>query len=168
MAIPTPITDALIQECMVRAVDTVFKTMAGHEVRFIAHATNVDPYTGTPIAQIIGNVGFGGKINGLVYLCMPEEYARVAAGKILGMDQAELLSSGPEVVTDAIGEVTNMTVGNFKNALADHGYPCKLTVPTIVRGKGLSVNGIRGTLRHIYHFECMGSRISADLHMQPE
>ena len=84
------------------------------------------------------------------------------------MSKAELIMQGPESLNDTIGEITNMTVGTFKNRLADLGYPCKLTVPTIVRGRGLSVRGIRGASRQVFHFDYAGTRISADLHIQLE
>jgi chemotaxis protein CheX len=166
MAIPPQLTDDIIQDTFVRALQSVFKTMISQEIAFDGRAQQVEPPGPDAKAQLIGNVGFGGKINGLVYLCMPDEFAHTIAGRMLGMDAAELSQSGNEAVTDAIGEITNMSVGGFKNALADMGFPCKLTIPTIVRGRGLSVNSIRGTTRYIFHFSSMGHRISADVHMQ--
>jgi len=69
---------------------------------------------------------------------------------------------------DVVGEITNMTVGGFKNALCDTGFPCKLTLPTIVRGDHLAVSGLKNTERHIFHFDCAGHRLVADIQMRQE
>jgi len=165
MAIPPQLTDDVIQDAMVRALQSVFKTMMGRDITLEGRIHVVDVPKPDTKAHLIGNVGFGGKLNGLVYLCMPEEFSRSAASSILGLSPEELLEQGHEAVTDAIGEITNMSVGGFKNILADLGFPCKLTIPTIVRGQGLSVNAIRGANRYTYEFKCDGTIISADVHM---
>ena len=46
---------------------------------------------------------------------------------------------GHEVVNDAIGEITNMSVGAFKNQMCDKGHNCKLTLPSMLRGNNFSV-----------------------------
>jgi len=163
---PQPLTDEHIHEAMVAAVKLVFNTMVRVDIDFIERVSGVEPPPAEGVTQLIGNVGFGGSINGIVYIAMSEGFAVNAAGRILRMDSAELTSCGPEAITDAIGEVANMTVGTFKNRLCDIGYPCMLTLPTLVRAKGLSVKGIRDTARHVFHFECLGERISADLHIK--
>lgn len=165
MATPPPLTDLLIHDAMIHAVKEVFATMAKLEVVLSERSNEVSAPSEDAKIQIIGNVGFGGSINGLVYLCMPADFAYTVAARTLQMDALELAAAGNEAITDAIGEITNMTVGTFKNRLSDLGYPCKLTVPSIVKAKSLSVRGIKGTKRHVFHFECMGERVSADLHM---
>lgn len=106
--------------------------------------------------------------SGLIYLCLTEAFANDLTGRILGMSPAEVEMHGAEVVTDAIGEVTNMTVGGFKNTLCDLGHACKLTLPTIVRGKNLSVAAIKSATRHVFHFDCAGHQLSADIQMKLE
>jgi len=168
MADSSILTDTLIQNSFVKAIEDVFRTMAQHSVVFVERAQTIESATPEGIPQIIGNVGFVGKVNGLVYLCMPEAFGRKLACAMLGMDISELMMSGTEALNDAIGEITNMTVGGFKNSLADVGFPCKLTVPTIVRGTGLSVRSIKSANRYIFHFECKGERVSVDIQMQVE
>jgi len=165
MATPPPLTDLLIHDAMIHAVKEVFLTMARMEIVLVERTNEVaSPVENGPM-QIIGNVGFGGTINGLVYLCMPQDFAYTVAARTLQMDALELAAHGSEGITDTIGEITNMTVGTFKNRLVDLGYPCKLTVPSMVRGRGLSVKGIKGTKRHVFHFDTLGERVTADLHM---
>jgi len=168
MADPLLLTETLIQNSFVKSIEDVFRTMAQHSIVFVDRAVTVEAATPEGVPQIIGNVGFVGKVNGLVYICMPEAFGRALACSMLGMDISELMMSGTEALNDAIGEVTNMTVGGFKNSLADVGFPCKLTVPTIVRGTGLSVRSIKSAHRYIFHFECKGARVSVDIQMQVE
>ena len=92
-------------------------------------------------------VGFGGDLNGLVSLCMSDEWAEDAVGEIRGTSPAEVASERPEVRKVAIGEVTHRTVVGFKNALCQLGYPGKLTRPTIGRGQRLKFGAIKGAAR---------------------
>lgn len=113
-------------------------------------------------------MGFIGKVDGIVYLCIPDDFAQDAAGRVLGMSAAEVEMSGDATIKDVIGEITNMTVGGFKNALCDIGFPCKLTLPTIVRGDHLAVASLKGAERHIFHFDCAGHRLIADIQLKQE
>ncbi len=127
----------------------------------------VEPVADTTY-QIIGNVGFAGEANGIVYLCFTEPFALHAAGLMLGMSPGEIEMHGPDVVKDAIGEITNMTAGGFKNQLCDMGMPCKLTLPTIVRGSKLSVAAIKAAHRHVFELKCDGHTFVADIQMKAE
>lgn len=156
---------ALIDETIVRAMDHVFRTMIQHQITFLEKTEPHSSLAGTE-PEVLGSVGFIGAANGLIYLRFPEPYAILATSRILGMTLAETEMNGPEVVKDAMGEITNMTVGGFKNALCDLGYPCKLTLPTIVRGQRITVASVKETTRHVFHFRCEGHRIIADLQLK--
>jgi len=164
----TQITDILVQDCIVRAVQSVFKTMMGTEAKFVAQVSAEPSTIALTPSQIIGSVGFIGAANGLIYLCMSEDFAKIASSRILGMSAAEVEAHGNEVIHDAIGEITNMTVGGFKNTLCDLGFPCKLTLPAIVRGNNLSIASIKAATRHVFHFDCLGHRIVADIQIKAD
>ncbi len=165
LATKSPITDQVVQECVVRSVQAVFRTMVGHEVAFVEQA-GTSPTASVSSSHIIASVGFLGDANGLLYLCLTEDFAKIACGHLLGMSAAEIEMHGNEVLHDAIGELTNMTVGGFKNAIADLGFPCKLTLPAIVRGHKLSIAAIKAATRHIFHFDCLGHRLTADVQLK--
>jgi len=82
---------------------------------------------------------------------------------MLGMTPAEVTEAGREVASDVIGELTNMTVGVFKNRIHDLGYPCKLTIPTVVWGDEISIRSPRGAVRRTYVFTVEGRSVVADL-----
>lgn len=164
----SPITDQVIHDAIVRAAASVFKTMAGLDLKFVSKSdTPATQPPGSP-RQIIGSVGFVGDASGLIYLSLTETFAADLTGLILGMTPAEVAEGGNEVVTDAIGEVTNMSVGGFKNTLCDLGHVCKLTLPTIVRGNDIKVAAIKSATRHIFQFDCNGHHVTADIQMKLE
>lgn len=166
-ATKSPITDQVVQDCVVQSVQGVFRTMLGHEVAFVSQAApGQTRSTGGASSMIIASVGFLGDANGLLYLCLSEEFAKMACAKLLGMSAGEIEMHGNEVLHDAIGELTNMTVGGFKNALCDLGFPCKLTLPAIVRGHKLSIASISSASRHIFQFDCLGHGLVADLQLK--
>jgi chemotaxis protein CheX len=169
----TQISEDMIRSSITRAVQDVFKTMLHHEVVFAGVSSTLNPEDGAPplvitesLPQVVGTVGFIGDVNGLIYLYISDEFAQRLTSEILGMTPAEVAEGGDEVVNDAIGEITNMTVGGFKNALCDVGYPCKLTIPSILRGSNFSVEPISSATRHILHFNCAGHRLVTDILMK--
>ncbi len=168
VTVTAPITDTIIHDSIVRAVASVFRTMAMLKVTLVAKTSTPEAPGHGQASQIIGSVGFVGDASGLIYLCLDSDFAKDVTGRILGMDAAEVDAGGHEVVNDAIGEVTNMTVGGFKNTLCDIGHGCKLTLPTIVRGHHISIAAVKSATRHIFHFECDGRRIIADLQLKVE
>jgi chemotaxis protein CheX len=159
------IAESLIRENITRAVSDVFKTMLGHAVQLRAPADPASPQMDhmTGMQQVVGTVGFIGDANGLIYLYLEEDFANQCTSEMLGLTPQELLETGADAVNDAIGELTNMVVGSFKNGLCDAGYPCKLTIPSILRGSNFSVEPISSAQRHVYSFDCCGRRIAADI-----
>lgn len=164
------ITETLVRDYINRAVSDVFKTMLGREPTF---STQAAPATNEPLPppegnrpQVVGTVGFIGDINGLIYLHLDLAFARICTCHLLGMTEAELDEAGDEVINDAIGELTNMTVGAFKTGLCDAGLPCTLTIPSILRGSSFTVEMISSAVRHVFHFECAGHRVTADILMR--
>ncbi|MEQ1771806.1 MAG: chemotaxis protein CheX [Devosia sp.] len=160
------ITDTHIQDAITHAVQNVCRVLVHHEARLVERLSAEAVEASQAKIEVMGNVGFVGDIDGIVYLCMCEEFAAYAVGEILGMSPAEVQGEGPGVLKDAIGEVTNMTVGGFKNALCDLGFPCKLTLPTIVRGQKLKAGAIKGASRHVFRFECSGRPLIADIQLK--
>jgi chemotaxis protein CheX len=162
------IAESLIRENIIRAVGDVFKTMLGQSVQFKGVDSSPTKHVIASGQQIVGTVGFIGDINGLIYLYIEEDFAAKCTREMLGMSDAEFAESGAESVNDAIGEITNMVVGSFKNGLCDAGYPCKLTIPSILRGSSFSVEPIKTSLRHVYAFDNGGHQITADILLKLE
>ena len=115
------------------AVKEVFKSMVSMEVR----AEPPSPLTADPEGEIMGSVGFIGEANGVIYVRAGIGFARTITSRILGISESEVGSG--EMLTDAIGELSNMVVGYVKSRLCDGGFSCVLTVPSVVQGHELKV-----------------------------
>lgn len=166
------ITEPLLRENIKRAISDVFKTMLGRLPALVGvtemHSRDdmapppAGPASGMS-AFVVGTVGFLGDVNGLIYLYLDEGFARLTTGHLLGLTEAEVINAGDEAVNDAIGELTNMTVGSFKNGLCDAGYACMLTIPSILRGINFSIEPMSSTTRYIYNFEASGYKFAVDI-----
>jgi chemotaxis protein CheX len=156
------ISESMIRENIARALADVFKTMLGRPVVLAPEEEGL-PAAALDGPQVVGSVGFIGEANGLVYVHLDQAFANQCTGQILGMSKGELLAAGDETVNDAIGELTNMVVGSFKNALCDAGYPCKLTIPSILRGSNFCIQSTRSAHRRRYLFACGDQRLVADI-----
>jgi chemotaxis protein CheX len=100
--------------------------------------------------QVAGSVGFVGKGSGIIYLYAGATAAVTMASRMLGIAESEI--EGDEMVNDALGELTNMVCGSVKSKLCDNGWPCKLTIPSVVRARKLSVGGVSQVERRILGF----------------
>ena len=167
------ISETMFRETITRAVQDVFKTMLSKTATLADTADSVVTENSQwehPVQitgqQVVGTVGFIGDISGLIYIYLDAAFANEIASHMLGMTPAELEEAGDEVVNDAVGELTNMTVGTFKNQLADKGFPCKLTIPSILRGSNFSIEPISSATRRIYRFKIGEHQLVADLLMK--
>lgn len=116
-------------------------------------------------ALVTASVGFIGAVNGMVYLHVTSVFARTLAGCMLGMADEEF--DGDEMINDAMGELSNMVVGAVKSRLCDEGSPCVLTIPSIVRGHGFSVDAAGCTDRRLLGFRCGDGDLVVELLMKP-
>ena len=165
--------EKLFNDAITRAVQDVFKTMFNLSAVLAAppkipEAVPAGPRPAPLIdgQLVVGTVGFIGEISGLIYLYLDASFANRLSSHLLGLSLEELAESGDECVNDAVGEITNMTVGAFKNQLCDQGLPCKLTIPSILRGSNFSIEPITSATRRIYRFRVGDQVLVADLLMQ--
>jgi chemotaxis protein CheX len=162
------IPDTLVQDSIIRAVKSVCSKMLKRDATFVERGLEGTQNSFKDRPHVFGSVGFLGKVDGIVYLCIPDDFALDAACRVLGISPNEMAMCEDGTLKDVVGEITNMTVGGFKNALCDVGFPCKLTLPTIVRGDHLSISCMKGAERHIFHFDCAGHRLVADIQLKQD
>lgn len=113
-----------------------------------------------PSGQIAGSVGFVGESSGVIYLYAGMDFARVMTQRMLGLEPAEVQD---EMVNDAVGELSNMVVGYVKSRLCDSGWPCTLTIPSIVRGRQLTVETSGDIQRKVIGFQNDGKSLVVEL-----
>lgn len=156
------------------AVSSVFQTMLSMPIELdnaSEHAANGSPVEHVPITEsgqalVVGNIGFVGKLTGMVYIYMTFDFATSIASRMLGMERPEVEED--EIINDVIGELSNMIVGHFKNQLDEHGFGCRLTIPSILRGSHFEVEPVRSASRQVYYFSTNdNNHLIFDLLMQP-
>ena len=149
-----------VRRMLVQSVTDVFATM------FSMEATLVAPHDPDVSDQeiVAGSVGFGGEVNGVVYIHVTAAFARTLASRMLGLPEAEL--EGDEMVNDVIGELSNMVVGSVKSQLCDSGSSCTLTIPSIVRGRSLTIERLRSSDRRLVSLKCGEENVDVELLMK--
>jgi chemotaxis protein CheX len=116
-----------ILEC---AAVEVFEMMANTRLEL-----NATP-TGEPPGEETAMVGLAGALCGMVTLRCSQETAVKLASLMLGEDAA----SDASTARDALGELCNMIVGNFKAKVSALGEHCLLSVPTVISGQDYSMD----------------------------
>lgn len=171
-----PISDDELKALAENAIDSVFSTMLNRSAK-IEQIIKVDEETHTegiqlPVdsstAMIAGTVGFIGNLTGIIYIFMELPLALEATCSLLDMEEHEISADEHELVNDAIGELTNMIVGTFKNDLSNKGYECRMTIPSILRGSNFSIEPAEVALRRIFKFDCGGRAFVIDVLMKEE
>jgi chemotaxis protein CheX len=124
---PAQIETRFVEELLAATRD-VFKTMVFHDVETASPISDNAQRTG---ANVVGQVAFAGKTSGLVVFHSTLEGAKAITASMLGIDPINVNGELP----DAIGELTNMIAGSFRNRMADvRGETWAISVPTVTVG----------------------------------
>ena len=115
-----------------RAVEEVLSTMLGIE----AHAGQAISEVAAPgpTEGVVSLIGLAGTWVGTGSISCSAETARKLSGLFL---MAEFDSVNEDVL-DAIAELTNMIIGNFKTAMEDRLGPMGLSIPTVIFGRNFT------------------------------
>lgn len=130
------------------AVTEVFGTMLN--MPMLAVPTEECVFAGQD--QIASAVGFTGRLSGVAYLYTTTRFAGRITRGLIGLDATEVTTD--EMVNDAMGEMANMVVGQFKSRLVDRGFPCVMTIPSIVRGSQFGIEAVSETQLERLGFRC--------------
>jgi chemotaxis protein CheX len=121
-----------LADAMSAAVLEVFATMLGIEVEPSV------PSPGVAVESedhgVVSLLGLTGEWKGSGGLCCSAACACWIASQML-------FSEYPEVndeVRDAVGEITNMIVGNFKNNIGSETGPLGMSTPTVICGRDMT------------------------------
>ncbi len=149
--------DELVTQAVARAFDTMLNLQVAPDPAGL-NGGNGEPH-------VAGSVGFIGRLTGVVYIYSTASFARRITGIMLGIQESDI--EGEEMVNDALGELTNMVVGQIKSQLSDRGMPCVLTIPSIVRGSHFAVESVSSTTRRMSAFKCGGERLAVEILIKP-
>lgn len=76
------------------------------------------------------------KLEGTLTLCFTSDSVRKLIPRLLG-DQIDIT---PAIITDAVGELTNMVFGQIKTQLNERGHHLRFGMPSVVQGSGHFIN----------------------------
>ena len=92
------------------------------------------PYVTKDVAIVVGVTG---AVQGQVVMSMDRDCAkRIAARMIMEEDIEEL----DEYAQSALSEMANMITANATMGLADAGYPCDITPPSVIVGEQMEIS----------------------------
>jgi CheY-specific phosphatase CheX len=130
------INDLDLKDFVTKTLTDVFNTMLSMDIKQMDGC--VEKIDGGN--QIVGSVGFAGKVMGNVNILVSSDFAHFITAKMLGMETDEI--EREEDVFDAIGELCNMVGGDVKSRLCDDGFKCKLSIPSVTMGNDLKIESM--------------------------
>ena len=151
---------AQIEQLIQQAVVNVCSSMLSMDVA-VEEAT---PLALDAEGQIIGSVGFIGRTSGIIYLYAGVGFAKILTGRMLGLEPNEV--DGGDMVNDVMGELSNMVAGYVKSRLCDSGWQCTLTIPSVVRGQQMSIEGSADVQRRVIGFRDGANHMVAEVLLQ--
>jgi len=121
-----------LTEAMRAAALEVFGTMMGIEIE------PDEPSPGLAVQSeddgVVSLLGLTGEWAGSGGLCCSAACACWIASQMLFSEYAEV----NDEVRDAVGEITNMIVGNFKNSISAETGPLGMSTPTVICGQNMT------------------------------
>ncbi len=148
-----------LQKTVLRVVPNVIFTML--EIRALPTQTSRDP----EINRVSAIIGFGGDtINGMIYLHFPESFGHVIAGKLLDVELGR--AANDREINDAVGELCNMISGGLRAVLADAGFDTGMSPPSIIRGKGFTIESQPDFEITHFHFACDQDVLDLEVHLK--
>lgn len=157
-----PISESLVRDSIGRAVSDVCSRMLG-KAPILRHGFRlVPPSPGEAVPPtVVGAAGITGSVNGFIHLYFDLDFANHCTRRLLGLLDGAVVPDSS--VNDAVGELTNMTVGAFKRALSAAGFSCRLTTSSILRGGSFNIEPITFADRHVFRFEMDGGGLTTDI-----
>jgi chemotaxis protein CheX len=117
----------------------VFSMMLEMEVEYTGSVSDLRASE----SGLISLVGITGDWGGSGIFCCPPPLAALIFSRMLGVELNHNKGIDEEVL-DAVAEITNMLIGNVKNALEDIVGPLAISVPTVIHGKNFQFRNAAG------------------------
>jgi chemotaxis protein CheX len=123
-------------EMLFAATQEVFTSMLGSEIQQLSAP---EAERSTPFDGVLSLIGLAGALIGNGALVCSAEMACDLSSRLLCAE----VSGVDEQVLDAVGEITNMIVGGFKNLLEAHVGPLQMSIPSVIFGKNICTRDAR-------------------------
>lgn len=100
-----------------------------------------------------GCIQISGGWKGAVLLQTSEEFASIAASKLLLVNEADVCAEDRQ---DTLAELTNMVGGNIKSIVPG---PSNLSLPSVTSGKDFDFRLVGSSVDNCVHMNCQGQGI---------
>lgn len=118
-----------------RAAQSVLATETGATVRRQAVFLEQNGCTPADVTVLLSIVG---EIQGIVLYSMDIDVALALVSRMLGQEHKEF----DELAQSGIAEMGNVITGVATTYLAEAGYRCNISVPTVILGKGTQLSTV--------------------------
>jgi chemotaxis protein CheX len=154
-----------IVSSLCRATDEVFATMLGLEMSPAAAYTEVNP--SGPTDGVVSFIGLAGAWVGTGSLSCTPGFACQISSQLLAGQPAAADKAVDEEVLDAVAEVTNMIIGNFKTMLEEIVGPLGLSIPTVIFGRNFTARSVGTEEWTVVPFFCGEERLDVKICLTP-
>lgn len=154
---PDELDQQKLVEAIRKATQEVFSTMLNMEVAAgepFKQAAKPGPADG-----VVSMIGLAGDWVGTGSVWCGAEFACKISGHML---MSEFASVDQDVL-DAMGEVTNMIIGNFKVAVEEYLGPLGLSIPMVIFGHNFTARSVNSADWIVVPFECEGGRVEVKI-----
>jgi chemotaxis protein CheX len=153
-------TDVIVKQ-IASITQNVFQTMIGLEVMPGQHVVDRNPPG--PSSGIISVIGLAGTWIGTGSICCSGEFGCKISSQMLMVPYTEV----NEDVLDAVSELTNMIIGNFKTAAESELGPLGLSIPTVIYGYSFCARSAGKEEWIIVPFTCEGEAFEVRVCLTP-
>jgi len=159
--VQVPITPEEIAAIIGTTTENVFATMLGLEVQ--AGPVDAQSKLTQEDGKVVCLVSFTGQWNGSGSISCSALLACTISGKLL-MSEYEAVN---DEVLDAMGEMANMIIGNFKDEAAAALGALSLGTPTVIYGNNFQTRNWNGQSWIAVPFCCEGERFEVKICLVP-
>lgn len=152
----------LLVTSVTSATAEVFSMMLEMEVEFTGLISDLRPSE----SGLISLVGITGDWGGSGSFCCPPGLATLLYSRMLGLEANSARGIDDEVL-DVVAEVTNMMIGNVKNALEVVTGPLAISVPTVIHGRNFQFRNASGLRGVAMGFGAEGHRFEVRIALAP-
>jgi chemotaxis protein CheX len=143
------------------AAADVFTTMLGMDIE--PGPARVEQSAPAVSDGVLSLIGLAGAWAGAGTVCCSSRLACRICAQLL-MTEA---TSVNEEVLDAVGEVTNMIIGNFKTMAEERLGPLGLSIPTVIFGRNFTSRSIGRDAWIVLPFRCDGEEFEVRVCLAP-
>ena len=159
---PEELDQAKMAGALRAATEEVFSTMLGMELA--AGEPYRRPSKPEPTNGVVALIGLTGTWVGTGSVFCSGDFARKISGQLL---MSEFASIDQEVL-DAMGEIANMIVGSFKNALEAEVGMLEMSIPVVVFGHNFTATSIHRADWIVVPFDCGSERLIVKACLAPQ